>query len=158
MQKKRTVSQQPKHGLSRSLLSMDRSNKFATSKPTCYFCFLHTIPSRGIKTANTGHVNALSYPSRVSALQVSWDAQAAEFKAAIETLSNVEEVEVTKDQWTDETGYDFYRWTVRTDGLPILCFCVLCINYFQETSSRHGRRTNCSPVENLSKDLRIFLR
>lgn len=44
--------------------------------------------------------------------QVSWDAQTSEFKDAIETLSNVEEVEVTKDQWTDETGFDFYRWTV----------------------------------------------
>eukprot|EP00752_Nemacystus_decipiens_P003960 g3626.t1 len=47
-----------------------------------------------------------------STTEVSWDAQAADFKAAIETLPNVEEVEVTKDQWTDETGYDFYRWTV----------------------------------------------
>lgn len=58
----------------------------------------------------------------MSALQVSWDAQAADFKAAVETLSNVEEVEVTKDHWTDETGYDFYRWTVRTDGLLIFNF------------------------------------
>lgn len=54
------------------------------------------------------------------ARQVSWDAQAADFKAAVETLSNVEEVEVTKEQWTDDTGYDFYRWTVRADGLQIV--------------------------------------
>lgn len=46
---------------------------------------------------------------------MSWDAQAADFKEAVESLSNVEEVEVTKDQWTDDTGYDFYRWTVRID-------------------------------------------
>lgn len=68
----------------------------------------------------------------MSVLQVSWDAQAADFKAAVETLSNVEEVEVTKDNWTGETGYDFYRWTVRTDGLRILFityhFRIIC-NY-----------------------------
>lgn len=38
----------------------------------------------------------------------------------VETLSNVEEVEVTKDQWTDDTGYDFYRWTVRTEPTGLL--------------------------------------
>lgn len=35
-----------------------------------------------------------------------------EMKSAVEALSNVEEVEVTKDRWTDATGFDFYRWTV----------------------------------------------
>lgn len=33
-------------------------------------------------------------------------------KEAVEALSNVEEVEVTKDEWTDAAGFDFYRWTV----------------------------------------------
>ncbi|CAM9763265.1 unnamed protein product [Pylaiella littoralis] len=44
--------------------------------------------------------------------QVSWDAQADDFKDAVEALSNVEEVEVTKEEWTDPAGFDFYRWTV----------------------------------------------
>lgn len=64
-------------------------------------------------------------------LQVSWDAQAADFKAAVETLSNVEEVEVTKDEWTDETGYDFYRWTVRDARAPFLaevCPSGICLH------------------------------
>lgn len=44
--------------------------------------------------------------------QLSWNAQASDFKDAVETLSNVEAVEVTMDQWTDDAGFDFYRWTV----------------------------------------------
>lgn len=43
---------------------------------------------------------------------MSWDAQADDFKDAVEALSNVEEVEVTKEEWTDSAGFDFYRWTV----------------------------------------------
>lgn len=44
--------------------------------------------------------------------QVLWDAQVADLKTAMEGLSNVEEVEVTKHEWTDTTGFDYYRWTV----------------------------------------------
>lgn len=43
---------------------------------------------------------------------MSWDAQIGDFKEALEALSNVEEVEVTKNEWTDASGFDFYRWTV----------------------------------------------
>lgn len=44
--------------------------------------------------------------------QVPWDAQVADFKTAVETLSNVEAVEVTKDEWTDTAGFDYFQWTV----------------------------------------------
>ena len=44
--------------------------------------------------------------------QVSWNAHEADFKEAVEALSNVEEVEVTKNTWTDATGFDYYHWTV----------------------------------------------
>ena len=50
--------------------------------------------------------------------QVSWNAHETEFKEAVEALSNVEEVEVTKDTWTDATGFDFYHWTVCAFCLP----------------------------------------
>ncbi|CAM9635564.1 unnamed protein product, partial [Choristocarpus tenellus] len=44
--------------------------------------------------------------------QIAWDAPANDFKAAVENLSNVEEVAVTKDEWADGYGFDFYRWKV----------------------------------------------
>lgn len=47
-------------------------------------------------------------------LQISWDAQAVEMKSAVEALSNVEEVDIAKDRWTDAAGFDFYRWVVGT--------------------------------------------
>lgn len=51
--------------------------------------------------------------------QVSWNAHEADFKEAVEALSNVEEVEVTKDTWTDATGFDFYHWTVSASCSPL---------------------------------------
>lgn len=51
--------------------------------------------------------------------QVSWDAKASDFKEAVETLANVEMVEVTKEQWTDDSGFDYYRWTVRNSSLLV---------------------------------------
>ncbi|CAM9590131.1 unnamed protein product, partial [Discosporangium mesarthrocarpum] len=44
--------------------------------------------------------------------QIPWNAPIDDFREAIETLSNVEEAEVTKDEWTNAEGFDFYRWMV----------------------------------------------
>lgn len=71
-----------------------------------------------------------------ASLQVPWDAQAADFKAAVESLSNVEEVEVTKDQWTDDTGYDYFRWTVRTGGPTVMLNAALYPPYHHVTFSQ----------------------
>lgn len=54
-----------------------------------------------------------SLASEIERCQVSWNAPASEFKEALEALSNLEEIEVTKHQWTDDAGFDFYRWMVR---------------------------------------------
>lgn len=56
-------------------------------------------------------MSSVSYMLSLAA-QVRWDAQAADFKEAVESLSNVEEVAVTKESWTDAVGFDFSRWTV----------------------------------------------
>lgn len=55
---------------------------------------------------------SVSISARLRLTQISWNALAADFAEAIETLSNVEKVEVTKDTWTDETGFDYFRWRV----------------------------------------------
>ena len=62
---------------------------------------------------------------------MSWNAREDDFKAAVETLSNVEEVEVTRATWTDEAGFDFYHWTVRAFFLSMLrsCFSWLILCY-----------------------------
>lgn len=93
----------------------------------------------------------------MSALQVSWDARAADFKAAVETLSNVEEVEVTKDRWTDEAGYDFYRWTVRTDGRPGLFSKIRPMWLRPNHIGCRGRNSAHVKSSSEPKDLRIFL-
>lgn len=56
--------------------------------------------------------------------QIQWNAQAADFKAAVEALSNVEEVEVTKDEWTNPGGFDYYHWTVRDARLRSSPTCL----------------------------------
>ncbi|CAM9102436.1 unnamed protein product [Scytosiphon promiscuus] len=94
--------------------------------------------------------------------EVSWNAQAADFKEAVEALSNVEEVEVTKDEWTDDQGFDFYRWTVSftsefVENPPLLvpswggAGCSECTWFSSEFPRNGGAYINVSSEETIGE-------
>ncbi|CAM9122390.1 unnamed protein product, partial [Hapterophycus canaliculatus] len=96
--------------------------------------------------------------------EVSWDAQATDFKEAVEVLSNVEEVEVTKNEWTDATGFDFYRWTVsftsefvENPSLLVPSWggagngCAECTVFSSEFPRNRGAYVNVSSEETMGK-------